>query len=63
MMLSRLMTECEQSGTRRFAKSANPFAAQPVRPQLQHQFVGNPGSTGLRSDLCSSEPGPDLLRT
>ena len=49
MMLSRLMPECDQSGTGWFAKSANLFAAQPVRPQFRQQIAGNPGSTGLRS--------------
>jgi hypothetical protein len=54
MMLSRLMPECDQSGTRWFAPiqsnvAANLFAAQPVRPQLRQQIAGNSGSTGLRS--------------
>ena len=58
MMLSRLMPECDQSGTRWFAQLANLFAAQPVRSQFRHQFVGNPGSTGLRG-----EESPYPLRT
>ena len=49
MMLSRLMLDCDQSGTRWFAKSANLFAAQPVRPQFRQLIAGNSGSTGLPS--------------
>lgn len=74
MMLSRLMAECDQNGTRKFAAGksktgANLFAAQPVRPQLRHQIAGqfsllqiasdlNVGSQGLRG-----EGSPYLLRT
>ena len=65
MMLSRLMPECDQSGTTWFAPiptngAANLLAAQPVRPQFRQQIAGqflliqiacdlNAGSTGLRS--------------
>jgi len=64
MMLSRLMPECDQKGTRWFAPiqsnvAANLFAARPVRPQFRHPIAGqflliqiacdlNAGSTGLR---------------
>jgi len=58
MMLSRLMLDCDQSDTRWLAKSANIFAAQPVRPQFRQKIAGNSGSTGLR---CGEFPYP--LRT
>jgi hypothetical protein len=58
MMVSRLMLICDQSDTRRFAKPANLFAAQPVRPQLRQQTAGNSGSTGL-----PGEESPYPLRT
>ena len=63
MMLSRLMPECDQSGTRWFAPiptngAANLLAAQPVRPQFRQQIAGNSGSTGLRG-----EESPYPLRT
>ena len=69
MILSRLVPECDQSGTRWFAQSANPLAAQPVRPEFRRQIAGlfsaipiasdlNAGSTGLR---CGDSPYP--LRT
>jgi hypothetical protein len=68
MRLSRLMPECDQSGTRRFAAGpstigTNLFAAQPVLPQLQHPFAGNSGSPGLQGGLFSNEQGSYLLRT
>ena len=53
MMLSRLMSECKQSDTRKFAATANLLAAQPVRPDFQQPFAVNPGSTGLRSGESS----------
>jgi hypothetical protein len=54
MMLSRLTSDRRQSDTREFAAGwsktgANLLAAQPVRPDFQHPFAGNSGSTGLRS--------------
>ena len=66
MVLSQLMLERDQNGTRRFAKQANLLAAQPVRPQVRLQIAGqfsliqipsglNTGSTGLR---CGESPYP-----
>ena len=63
MMLSRLMLDCNQSDTGRFAPiqlnaAANLFAAQPVRSLVRQQIAGNSGSSGL--------PGgdsPNPLRT
>jgi hypothetical protein len=63
MMLSRLMSDCDQSGTGWHAISACLFATQPARPQFRHAVAGNPGSTGLRSGLFSNELGPYPLRT
>jgi hypothetical protein len=58
MMLSRLMPDCDQSGTGGCAISARLLAAQPARPQFRHKTAGNSGSTGLR---CEESPYP--LRT
>jgi hypothetical protein len=60
MMLSRLMSDRDQSGTEGCAISAFLLAVQPERPQFRHQIAGqssmirsaslpNVGSTGLRS--------------
>jgi len=64
MMFSQLMSCCSQSDTRRFAKTANLFAAQPERTSIRQYFAGllsvnptasslNPGSKGLRSEESS----------
>lgn len=79
MMLFRLMSDCKQSDTRKFAAGwsktgANLLAAQPVRPDFQQPFAGlfsgiqiardqYMGSTGLRSGLFSNEQSPYPLRT
>lgn len=60
-MFSQLMSDCRRNGTRRFAKPANQFAAEPVRPQIRQHFAGqysviqkagllNVGNSGLRSE-------------
>jgi len=64
MMFSQLMSGCSQSDTKRFAKTANLFAAQPERTSIRQYFAGllsvnpthsslNPGSKGLRSEESS----------
>jgi hypothetical protein len=63
MTLSRLMSDRDQSGTGWCAISVRLLTTQPARPQIQHQFAGNPESTGLRSGLFSNEQGPYPLRT
>ncbi len=50
MMLSRLMSDCPQKDSRKFANPANHLAAQPVYPELRQDFAGNPGSPGLRGE-------------
>ncbi len=73
-MLSRLMSDCPQSDSRKFADSANFLTTQPVYPEIQQDFAGlfsviqiasdlNPGSTGLQGEQFSYEDGLDPLRT
>ncbi len=62
-MLSRRMSDWQQSDTSRFVASANRRAAQPVRRKSREQIAGISGRQGLRGELFSIENGPYPLRT
>ena len=74
MMLSRLMSECDRSGTRWFAAGqsktgANLLAAQPVCPQFRQQIAGQFSLLQIAGDLKVGNTGlrggksPHPLRT
>jgi hypothetical protein len=68
MTLSRLMSDCRQSDTSKFAAGlektvATLLAAQSVRSDSRQSFAINPERPGLRSDLLSNEQSPYPLRT
>lgn len=61
MMLSRLILDCDQIDTKRFAPiqrnaAASLFAAQPVCSLVRQQVVGNSGSTGLSGGESPNPP-------